>query len=284
MRRVRLRAIAIVVAALFSFGSSSAAAQVPAQAPPQSAPEQSENLPPVPILPKAKPQRLNTRQKRNLRLAEALGQRFVQRLKETMDVDVVYREMVVPNAIWRHRMSDSPDIGNAFSEELMESCDDENMERYALAVTNLMWAYSSYLFNTQDLSEIKEFDKFRAVTPDDVLSALARTKFLAPLGEASLNLPKLETREDVITIVREAEELREIILKHIPADAFESATYRNNIKYLSRNKNRASTVRRDVDHLYSNGQETELYCVWADFLHLGVVEHEGELKVLNVFE
>jgi hypothetical protein len=225
--------------------------------------------------------RLSRPQIRNLRRAEALAKRSMQRLKETMDVEVVYREMVVPNVVWRHRLSDDTSILDALGDELQGSCDDDNLERYALAITNLFWAYGAYVMTTQDVSKMNDFGPLRDAAPADVRLAVSQARYFAPLGERKFNLGKIQTREELLEVIQDAQALREVVLKHIPQHGFDSELYRKNVKYLARN-GRKSTVGTDTKQIYSQTEEVEIYQVWADFLPLAVVDVEGELKILTL--
>jgi hypothetical protein len=225
---------------------------------------------------------LTPRQKRNMEKAKAVAQRTLQRLKETMDVETVYREVGVRDIIWRHRIAHASWLGQ-LSEEMRDGCDDVNLERYALAMADLSWLALAYAVTTQKVEDLDDLEKIRKAIPDDVANVMRQTRFFSALID-QLDMPQITTREELQQMIEESDKVRAALALHVHASSFESKLYKKNVKYIARNGDHADRVATDDQHRYRQDKEVEIYVVWADFLPLVIVNDEGQFRVMDVKE
>jgi hypothetical protein len=235
---------------------------------------------PTTVSPKKREPRLTPRQKRNMEKAEALAQRTLQRLKETMDVETVYREVGVPDAIWRYRIA-QPNLFSQLSDELRDGCDDANIERYALAMADLMWISLSYAFTTQDISKLNDIEPIRKAVPPDVYDIMHQTRFFAKLGD-SLDMPSINSREELLQMIDEAKKVHDVVATHVNTSDFQGKRYADNLKYFAKDGDHVNHVTTDTEHLYRQDKEVEIYVVWADFVPLAIVDDNGEFRLLSI--
>lgn len=156
-----------------------------------------------------------------LRRAEQTADRFTQRFRETLDFGIVWKEFRAS------KVSSSVYLQDAVTarREGQEGISDALIEQGYVALMNYV-----YLKFVHDLS-VSKMDSNASeeeITPAEIKAAESLNKYITTNGEEPKNAKELKA------YIAEANKLARLYRKNVSRSAFDTATYKENLRYLAR--------------------------------------------------
>lgn len=231
--------------------------------------------------------------RKNLKRAEQLADRFVERFKETLDFEVVYREVFVIAHEKRLLNSSSIVFETKRQEEIKINITPSETEQAYIGFMNLYYLVALYLSNilTEEEKENSSAIKSKVLFPPELLEAIKEPStcffFIDYLEDSSCKDnpeqadPKLfQTVEEVRQFARSASYITMLFRKYMPREPFNSPGYKAHINQLEWHSNETSVS--EGDDYFGVGQETTTYQVYRELFVLNIVEENGEMKVAGI--
>ncbi len=223
----------------------------------------------------------------NIERAEQLADRFVQRFRETLDFEVVYREFFIVDPEKRLRNSSLIVFDSEQHEELKKKMSPSETEQAYIGFMNLYYLVALYVSNIlteeeENSSKLKAEELF----PPELLKAIKEPSicffFDDYLGEEACKETSelFQTADEARQFVKNANHLAALLRKYMPPEPFDSPKYKAYIKQLERNGR--ETGIEQGDGYFGVGVETTVYEIYRELFALNVVEENGEMKVVGI--
>ena len=208
-----------------------------------------------------------------LKQAEMVAERFVERFRQTLDFEAVWKEFQMSDPSCTYRANGF--FSKADYRRLNFS--DALIEKLYLSFMNFYYLKNAYALSVARMypgSNLSEED----VTPKEDLFAERKSKHLGK----DEGYEKPQTTGEVEGLIAEFNRLAMIYRKHMPRNAMRSAAWRANINYFV---NRGGIVHLDV----SNGDTTfcvpdsvKVYPVDRGLFYIYLVEEMGQMRVAGL--
>ncbi|MBA2734477.1 MAG: hypothetical protein H0U54_16570 [Acidobacteria bacterium] len=225
--------------------------------------------------------------RKNLERAEQLADRFVQRFRETLDFEVVYREFFIVDPEKRLLNSSSIVFDSLERhEEIKKKISPSETEQAYIGFMNLYYLVGIYMANVSTVDEESSTIKSKELFPPELLKAMKEPStcffFIDYLENKSCkDIPELfQTAEDVRQFAKNANYLAALFRKYIPSEPFNSPKYKAHIEQLDWDGRETSIDERN--DLFGTGEETTKYQVYRELFVLDIVEENGEMKVARI--
>ena len=217
-------------------------------------------------------QELSPADREKLRQAERTADRFVERFRQTLDFETVWREFQVSDASCTYKTTDLYSKNDY--ERLKFS--DALLERLYIAYMNyfyLSYAYGlSIIRMGNDDSNLSE----EKIIPKEIQAAERKTKYIEVGDEGR---PRPQNAKEVEEMIAELNRLAKLWRKHMPRNIMRTATWRANIKYLL---NKGGVTHLAVDSGKANlciPDNIKYYIVDRGLFYFYLVEESGSMKV-----
>jgi hypothetical protein len=211
-----------------------------------------------------------------LRVKKA-ADRFVSRFRETLDFGLVFDELSSAEAfprLCKARVFESIFLGP----KPVDSIDDAALKRGYKAFMNFYYLKFAYDLSARPIAG-NEHDG-GVPLPPDVLSATQASRYLKWLVEDdSQDATYATTREELDQFIAELERVAALLKKHLPANFFDSETYKANLEVINRNDGRVKV--RDGFESLGVAEGTRVYEINQDVFTFFFIEEHGQLKVLT---
>jgi hypothetical protein len=217
-------------------------------------------------------QQLTAEQAEKLRRAEEVADRFVQRLHETLDYGVPFRELFVrsPELRSKSNMLFGPD---AESEQLFGK---GVVERFHIAFMNV-W----YLRNVYCIARKVDFQKL-----PKKIKALGGGEFFPGLEGLNLRGVKsaAEIKRKMERLIARLNHLAAMLRQHLPANVFDLPAFKSKIepeREASRQKGKFARVEYESSFV-ELPKDVPVYVVTREFLGYYLIEEGSELRVIGI--
>ena len=219
--------------------------------------------------------------------AEQLADRFVQRFKETLDFEVVYREFFIVDPEKRLLSSSLIVFDSEQHEEIKKKLSPSETEQAYTGFMNLYYLVALYLSNVLTKEEANSGTiKAKELFPPELLKAMKEPStcfFFSDYleGTSCKDIPELfQTVEDVRQFAKDANYLAALFRKYMPPEPFNSSKHKAHIEQLDWDGRVTSIDERN--DLFGTGEEVTKYQVYRALFVLDIVEENGEMKVARI--
>jgi hypothetical protein len=223
----------------------------------------------------------------NLKRAEQLADRFVERFKETLDFEVVYREFFITDSEKRLLNPTSIILDSEQHGEIKKEISPTEIEQAYKGFMNLYYLMSLYLSNVLTEEEESESEiKSEELFPPELLKAMKEPAscffFTDYVKDASCKeTPEpYKTAEDVRRFVREASHVAMLLRKYMPPEPFSSPKYKAHLAQMEWD-GRTTDINQGDEH-FGIGEETTVYQIYRGLFVLNIVEENSEMKVAGI--
>jgi hypothetical protein len=218
----------------------------------------------------------------NVRRAEQLADSFVQRFKETLDFEVVYREFFSVDMAKRSPYISMPWSENRHEEMMKQISPAEAEQAYInfMSLYYLMGLYSANLLTEEEESN-DELNYEEVFSPELVATMKEPTicgffsEYLKA-GACQDNTDSFQDGERVRQFIRDANRLAPLFRKYMPPEPFDSPKYKEHLKQLEWDGRETSVNRSDY---FDSGEPITMYQVYRGLFVLNIVEENGEMRV-----
>ncbi len=239
-------------------------------------------------------------QDEKLQQAEALADRFLERLHQTWDVNALFKDMAVSDFASRHRTGSyhpfafGVTVCSPIAKELMSSSDDVLLlQKYA--VESDVW----YMLLTIAFSDVRDFSKldkriskdvgsFALLLPTHVRAIARQTKYFRWLVEPTAcdsKIRRIVTQQDLNQFINEGKRLSTELREIVRGRDLTSNHYKEMVSKLWQ---AADVTEKDLSATMDGwpslgvGEDTKIYCVFREIFYIVVMFEDGQPKLLHV--
>jgi len=208
-----------------------------------------------------------------LRRAEQAADRFTERFSETLDFGVVWREF----RSTKFRSSVYFQDAITGRREGRTDINDALIERGFVAFMNYV-----YLKFAHDLgvSHIGSEPSDEEITPVEIQEAERVNKYI----NFDDNEREPKNAKELVEYIAEADKLAKLYRKYVSRSTFDSAVYKENLRYLARFYGRSEDKYRivKVDEEMGLGKGVKEYRVTRGAFHYAFIEEGKEMKLIGI--
>lgn len=222
----------------------------------------------------------------NLQRAEQLADRFVQRFKETLDFEVVYREFF-PVDLKERLPNSMATWGLEEHQEMLKKISPAEAEQAYIAFMNIYYVAGLYHINvlTQEEEGNDEIN-LETVYPPELVETMKRPSFGAFFAECfkdnshGSSLDILQSAESIKRYIKDAPHLISLFRKYMPPQPFDSENYKAYLKELVWDGRETSV--KEGDDYFGVNEATTVYQVYREMFVLNIIGENGEMRVIGI--